>query len=109
MFSTVDMGHNCACWVLQEDLLLGSSFHWPFETVTLCKKTLLAKTTSYLLLGPLAKGVSMYKFCTVNFGGLPPTLGIAVLSDNFASSQSSPVFCLMVAKYKIYMIKIGIS
>ena len=56
---------------------------------------------SYLFLDAPAIGVSMYKFCIVNFGGLPPTLGIAVLNDNFASSQSSPVFCLMVAKYKI--------
>ena len=102
VFFTVDMGHNCVCLVLQANLLLGSNISWLSETGTSRKKIFLAKITSYFaVVGALALGASMYKFCTVNFGGLPPTLGIAVLSDNFASSQSSPVFCLMVAKYKI--------
>lgn len=61
----------------------------------------LVNITSYFLESALTMGLPMYKFCTVNFGGLPPILGIAVLNDNFASSQSSPVFCLMVPKYKI--------
>ena len=86
---------------LQADLLLESNISRPFETRTSCKKMFLTKITSYFVVVALTMGLPIYKFCAVNLGGLPPTLGIAVLNDNFASSQSSPVFCLMVAKYKI--------